>query len=170
MAPFSPTVRQRLPLALRTWVICLTAYLCCSGVFALIGAAGLKDLDEVFLGLYVLLFALGIFAFEATRFVSSSDPAQYVEAVYRRNFGFMLKAPTRGMFLIFVGFMALGLNSPIKYLTLFCGILTVVTGIVYILLACRDPDLFSEASTSSPEPYAPPITEMHPGAPGKWEP
>ena len=84
----------------------------------------------------------------------------------------MLKAQTRGMFLIFVGFMVLGLaEHPNEILVLGCGIVTITTGIVFICLTCKDPDLFTDKPAQKPqEPYVPPNSETHPGAPAKWEP
>ena len=74
-------------------------------VLSIMGNKGIATIDEVFLGLYVLLFATLIVAYESTRFCSESSPAELIERVYKRNFWFMLKAQTRGMFPDLCGFM-----------------------------------------------------------------
>ena len=161
-----------LPLFLRVWIIGACAYMMACGVLSIMENKGIATIDEVFLGLYVLLFATLIVAYESTRFCSESSPAEVIERVYKRNFGFMLKAQTRGMFLIFVGFMVLGLaEKPNMVLVMGCGVVTITTGIVFICLTCKDPDLFTDKPAQKPqEPYVPPNSETHPGAPAKWEP
>ena len=161
-----------LPLFLRVWIIGACAYMMACGVLSIMENKGIATIDEVFLGLYVLLFATLIVAYESTRFCSESSPAELIERVYKRNFGFMLKAQTRGMFLIFVGFMVLGLaEKPNMVLVMGCGVVTITTGIVFICLTCKDPDLFTDKPAQKPqEPYVPPNSEAHPSAPAKWEP
>ena len=161
-----------LPLALRVWIIGACAYMMACSVLSIMGNKGIATIDEVFLGLYVLLFATLIVAYESTRFCSESSPAELIERVYKRNFGFMLKAQTRGMFLIFVGFMVLGLaEKPNMVLVMGCGVVTITTGVVFICLTCKDPDLFTDKPAQKPqEPYVPPDSAAHPGAPAKWEP
>jgi len=52
-----------------------------------------------------------------------------------------------------------------------CGVVTISTGIIFICLTCKDPDLFTDKPAQKPqEPYVPPNREAHPGAPAKWEP
>ena len=97
-----------LPLALRVWIIGACAYMMACSVLSIMGTRASRRSTRSSLGLYVLLFAILIVAYESTRFCSESTPAEVIERVYKRNFGFMLKAQTRGMFLIFVGFMVLG--------------------------------------------------------------
>ena len=81
-----------LPVFLRVWIIGACAYMMACGVLSIMQNKGIATIDEVFLGLYVLLFATLILAYESTRFCSESSPAELIERVYKRNFGFMLKA------------------------------------------------------------------------------
>ena len=161
-----------LPVFLRVWIIGACAYMMACGVMSIMENGQFSKIDEVFLSLYILLFATLIVAYEATRFCSESSPASLIERVYKRNFGFMLKAQTRAMFLIFVGFMVLGLaEKPNTILVMGCGIVTISTGIIFICLTCKEPDLFTDKPQQKPqEPYVPPNSEAHPGAPAKWEP
>ena len=51
------------------------------------------------------------------------------------------------------------------------SIVTISTGIIFICLTCKEPDLFTDKPAQKPqEPYVPPNSEAHPGAPAKWEP
>ena len=161
-----------LPVFLRVWIIGACAYMMACGVMSIMENGQFSKIDEVFLSLYILLFATLIVAYESTRFCSESSPAELIERVYKRNFGFMLKAQTRAMFLIFVGFMVLGLAEPPNMvLVMGCGIVTISTGIIFICLTCKEPDLFTEKpKQATQEPYVPPNSEAHPGAPAKWEP
>ena len=84
-----------LPVFLRVWIIGACAYMMACGVVSIMENGQFSKSDEVFLSLYILLFATLIVAYESTRFCSESSPAELIERVYKRNFGFMLKAILR---------------------------------------------------------------------------
>jgi hypothetical protein len=69
---------------------------------------------------------------------------EQVDEVVKRNFGFLFKPLGKGAFIIFIAFLNFGLTVNTN-LGLSTGICLAVTGVGYIVLYMRNPDLFDEA-------------------------
>lgn len=65
------------------------------------------DITAFFLGGYLFAFAFLLFCYEVVRFMPDSKGSE----IMRRNFGWFYGNKGRGIYLIFVGFMALGLTG-----------------------------------------------------------
>lgn len=130
--------------------------MCATAIDSLSNESSESDTDAIFVALYVFLFAVMLFVFEAMSFLSK--PIAYVDAVYRANFGFMYKPATKAVFLVFVGFLQFGLDSShSNALGLSCGILTISSGILMAVVYCKDTSIFDAPGEKYTPPAIPPI-------------
>ena len=122
----------------------LCAFMCVAAVDALERKGGsIDETDTIFVAAYIFLFALIFGVFEITQF----KPVAAIDALYRANFGFLYKPMSKGVFLIFIGFLQFGLKNTFG---LACGILTIACGIVLQLVYCKDPNLLIDVGSYTP--------------------
>lgn len=152
----SPAVAKHVPLMFRVANIGLCVFMCATAIDSLSNESSESDTDAIFVALYVFLFAVMLFVFEAMSFLPK--PIAYVDAVYRANFGFMYKPVTKAVFLVFVGFLQFGLDSShSNALGLSCGILTISSGILMAVVYCKDTSIFDAPGEKYTPPAIPPV-------------
>lgn len=111
-----------------------------------------NPLRDLFVALYLLMFALMLFSHEVNTFY----PLERIDRVIRRNFGFMYRPIGKGAFMIFIAFLNFGLSLD-SHLGLATGIMLVIFGIFYILLFMRNPEYFDspDSGKANLDPYDP---------------
>jgi len=135
--------------AFRVFHLGLCAFMCVAAIEALEGGDNVDKTDRYFVAAYIFLLAVILGVFEISCFFK---PAPTLETFYKNNLGFIYKPISKGVFLIFVGFLQFGLNNVFG---LACGILTIADGIVLQLVYCKDPNLLVDvASYNAPNPTA----------------
>lgn len=112
------------------------------GVLTLINFTGGKsteDFSEAFLAVYMVLFAVLLFMYELMWWMSM--PA--VNKVLRKNFGFMYGLRGKGLYLVFVAFLCIGLGSDnsVQALTWATGISYLVVGVLHMFIVCSKPEI-----------------------------
>ncbi|KAH8057630.1 hypothetical protein JL722_6717 [Aureococcus anophagefferens] len=115
----------------------LCVFMCATAIDSLSNESSESDTDAIFVALYVFLFAVMLFVFEAMSFLPK--PIAYVDAVYRANFGFMYKPVTKAVFLVFVGFRAGN------------------GGILMAVVYCKDTSIFDAPGEKYTPPAIPPV-------------
>lgn len=102
-----------------------------------------SDVDALatpFLATYMILFALLLFIYELMWWV----PVPHINKTLRKNFGFMYGLKGKGLYLIFVAFLCLGLmdesSQTIKILGWATGIAFLASGLLHFFLILSNPD------------------------------
>jgi COPI associated protein len=97
------------------------------------------DPSLAFLAVYMMLFAILLFAYEFMWWT----PIAWLNKMLRKNFGFMYGLGGKGAYLIFVAFLCLGLGNDglVKILTWATGISYLVFGTVHVLIPLMNPTL-----------------------------
>lgn len=100
------------------------------------------DLSEPFLAAYMVMFALLLFMYELMWWT----PLPAVNKAMRKNFGFLYGLRGKGLFLIFVACLCLGLgkDASIKELNWATGISFLAVGCLHWFVICFHPDLASK--------------------------
>lgn len=93
-----------------------------------------------FLAAYMILFALLLFCYELMWWA----PVPAINRTLRKNFGFMYGLKGKGVYMIFVAFLCLGLkdesNHTIKILNWATGIAFLFVGVLHFFLICSNPE------------------------------
>ena len=97
-----------------------------------------------FLASYMILFALLLFLYELMWWV----PVPTINRTLRKNFGFMYGLKGKGLYLIFVAFLCLGLmdeqDQVVKVLGWATGIGFLAVGVLHFFLICSNPDFLDQ--------------------------
>lgn len=112
-----------------------------------IGLASVKDIEhagDIFVGLYMVLFAAILFLFETIQI----RPCDLPQRVYKRNFGFLYGVKGKAIFMIFIAFLNFGLSKP-KDLALATGIVLIVFGAVQILIHLKWPEYMEDPNVKA---------------------
>mmetsp|Transcript_27722 Transcript_27722/g.77671 ORF Transcript_27722/g.77671 Transcript_27722/m.77671 type:complete len:197 (+) Transcript_27722:85-675(+) len=98
-----------------------------------------KDISEPFLAAYMIMFATLLFSYEFMWWM----PAPGINKSLRRNFGFMYGLRGKGLYLIFVAFLCLGLgkDASVRELNWATGIAYLIVGCLHILVVCSYPEV-----------------------------
>jgi hypothetical protein len=103
----------------------------------------IDDVTEAFLGIYMAIFAAILCLYE----LCWMQPLPAINRVFRKNFGFMYGLRSKGMFLVFIAFLTIGLydetknSSGIKGLDWATGLGWLATGVYLVLIGFIWPDL-----------------------------
>eukprot|EP00540_Astrosyne_radiata_P014655 CAMPEP_0116822440 /NCGR_PEP_ID=MMETSP0418-20121206/269_1 /TAXON_ID=1158023 /ORGANISM="Astrosyne radiata, Strain 13vi08-1A" /LENGTH=195 /DNA_ID=CAMNT_0004450553 /DNA_START=33 /DNA_END=620 /DNA_ORIENTATION=+ len=121
--------------------ICLAGLMATLGVLTILTFRSFSpsDFSEGFLAGYMIIFACLLFAYEMMWW--SGVPS--VNKVLRKNFGFLYGIKGKGLYLIFVAFLCLGLGNDksVQTLTYVTGVAFLVVGILHIVVALFHPDV-----------------------------
>lgn len=100
---------------------------------------GVGDFSEPFLAAYMILFALLLFVYEIMWWA----PFPAVNKSLRRNFGFLYGLRGKGLYLIFVACLCLGLgkDAKVKELNYATGAAFLLGGCLHWFLVCMRPDM-----------------------------
>ena len=102
-------------------------------------SSGVGQLSEPFLAAYMVLFALLLFMYELMWWA----PMPVVNKSLRKNFGFLYGLRGKGLYLIFVACLCLGLgnDASVKALNYATGIAFLGVGCLHWFVICFHPDL-----------------------------
>ena len=113
------------------------------GVLTLLAFDGgsLTDIASTpFLASYMILFSALLFFYELMWWM----PVPYINKSLRKNFGFMYGLKGKGLYMIFVAFLCLGLmddsNNTVRILGWATGIAYLGTGVFHFFLVLSNPD------------------------------
>ena len=119
----------------------LSVMMAALGVLTLIEVhgSGVGELSEPFLAAYMVLFAALLFAYEAMWW--SAVP--WVNKSLRKNFGFLYGLKGKGLYLIFVACLCLGLgkDAKVKTLNYATGAAFLGGGCLHWFVVCAYPEL-----------------------------
>jgi len=96
-------------------------------------------LSESFLAIYMILFASLLCMYEIMWWMSMPK----INKILRKNFGFMYGLRGKGLYLIFVAFLCIGLggDNSVSALTWVTGISYLVVGLLHMFIVCLHPDI-----------------------------
>lgn len=98
----------------------------------------LDRLSESFICVYMILFAVLLFLYELMWWMTIPS----VNKIIRMNFGFMYGVRGKGLFLIFVAFLSIGLDTGAEeWLKYFTGISFLAGGFLHLFIVCYKPEL-----------------------------
>mmetsp|Transcript_34152 Transcript_34152/g.38859 ORF Transcript_34152/g.38859 Transcript_34152/m.38859 type:complete len:204 (+) Transcript_34152:154-765(+) len=121
--------------------IAMAALMTALGVLTLLsfGKPFREVLSEAFLAVYMILFAGLLCVYEVMWWMSMPK----INKIFRKNFGFMYGLRGKGLYLIFVAFLCIGLGSDnlVRGLTWVTGISYLVIGILHIFIVCVHPEI-----------------------------
>jgi hypothetical protein len=110
------------------------------GILTLIGFNTANDLAEAFLSVYMVIFALILFCYELMYWQAIS----FINRGFRKNFGFMYGLKGKGLYLIFIAFLCLGLRdddtSGVKGLDLIIGVAWLAVGCFHVFIGFTMPE------------------------------
>lgn len=119
----------------------LAAMMATLGVLTLIEVhrSGVKGLSEPFLASYMIMFATLLFVYELMWW----SPFPSVNKGMRKNFGFLYGMRGKGLYLIFVGCLCLGLgrDASVQELNYATGAAYLFGGLLHYFIICFHPDL-----------------------------
>ena len=122
------------------------------GIAAMMGALGVlslikykpssvDDLTSGFLSVYMCIFASLLFSYELIFWTSIPK----LNVMYRKNFGFLYGLKGKGLFLVFIAFLTLGLlgenESGVEGLDWGTGICWLTGGLVHLFVSCTMPEV-----------------------------
>mmetsp|Transcript_17919 Transcript_17919/g.38743 ORF Transcript_17919/g.38743 Transcript_17919/m.38743 type:complete len:129 (-) Transcript_17919:138-524(-) len=112
--------------------------MCCLGVFGIIEQT---QLAEIFVSIYMILFAVLLFIYELMWWKSIDS----VNKNLRMNFGFMYGIKGKAAYLIFVAFLVIGLKDDVSvaFLRYMTGGCFLGTGVLMLFLHFTKPELLS---------------------------
>mmetsp|Transcript_12643 Transcript_12643/g.26248 ORF Transcript_12643/g.26248 Transcript_12643/m.26248 type:complete len:194 (-) Transcript_12643:184-765(-) len=126
-------------------LLSLLNILLCAGMMAL-GVLGLLNftksvgLSEMFIAVYMILFAALLFAYEMMWWITIDA----VNKSLRKNFGFLYGVKGKALYMIFIAFLAIGLkHKVIKWLQWTVGIAYLFSGVLHLFLWFAKPELVS---------------------------
>jgi len=110
--------------SLRVEVIILSLLMFVTACIGLSSVQGAEKSDKTFVAIYMLFFSIFLLVFEGIhiRYV------EWIDHIFKRNFGFMYSVMGKSCFLIFIAFLSVALGSPL--------ILSMVTGSLFIACGC----------------------------------
>jgi hypothetical protein len=124
---------------LSVFVIGLSVMMGALGVLTLIEVhyTGLTDFSEPFLAAYMILFALLLFVYELMWW----QPIPWINKSLRKNFGFLYGLRGKGLYLIFVACLCLGLgkDAKVKEMNYATGAAFLLGGCLHWFIVCSYP-------------------------------
>lgn len=112
------------------------------GVLTLIEFSGVSDTSAAFLAAYMIVFATLLGAYEVMWWIG----IPWINKMLRKNFGFLYGLKGKGLYLIFVAFLCLGLKNDsfskqVKILTWATGISFLAIGVLHLFIVCVHPTI-----------------------------
>lgn len=112
------------------------------GVLTLIQFSGVADTSAAFLAVYMIIFAALLGTYEVMYWVG----IPWINKILRKNFGFLYGLKGKGLYLIFVAFLCLGLKNDsfsqlVKILTWATGISYLAVGVLHLFIVCIHPTI-----------------------------
>jgi hypothetical protein len=112
------------------------------GVLTLLELNSVSDTAAGFLAAYMIIFALLLLVYELMWWMV----VPWINKTLRKNFGFLYGLKGKGMYLIFVAFLTLGLKNDnfgkhVEILTWVTGISFLTMGVLHLFLVCVHPTI-----------------------------
>jgi len=130
--------------ALSIYNLGIAAMMGALGIIALVhyNPSSLNDLTQLFLSIYMAIFATLLFSYELIFWTHIPK----LNVMYRKNFGFLYGLKGKGLFLIFIAFLTLGLlddstQSYVKGLDWATGIAWLAGGCLHLFVSCTMPEV-----------------------------
>eukprot|EP01039_Chlorochromonas_danica_P004401 gene4400-4823_t len=124
-------------------------FMAATGAIGVANADSVDDTGVIFVGIYMIFFAAIQFFFEITQVCRDSS----IELIMRKNFGFLYGYVGKGLYLVFMGVLAFGLDpsgSEARSLSLACGVLVCAWGFILILFYFKFPQYFDKLEKYQP--------------------
>ena len=116
-----------------------------TGVLGIWQADSTSDTGVVFMGLYMLIFALILAIFE----ISQLRPTMGIDNLWKRNFGFLYGPIGRGIYMIFIAILCFGIEKPYD-LALASGVVIIFFGCIQIFMSIWYPRYFDKKEKYQP--------------------
>mmetsp|Transcript_35127 Transcript_35127/g.35765 ORF Transcript_35127/g.35765 Transcript_35127/m.35765 type:complete len:183 (-) Transcript_35127:154-702(-) len=100
-------------------------------------AQSASDTGNVFVGIYMILFASILFTFE----IIQIRPCTSIDEFYKKNFGFLYGMIGKGLYTFFIAILSFGLSYP-KTLSIATGVVVSFVGLGQIILYMKFPQYF----------------------------
>jgi len=111
------------------------------GLLGVTGAFGIKnagqDVQVIFVGTYMILFALTLFLYEIIQLL----PCEFLDNAYKKNMGFLYGPYGKGLYTLMIGIFAFGLAQP-PQLAEATAIVVGAWGVICIIIHTAKPDFF----------------------------
>eukprot|EP01036_Dinobryon_divergens_P025443 gene25443-33993_t len=142
------------PISITFWTLKVFTILLCILMFAtsIIGVQyinGVETSGKIFVATYMFFFSLLLFSFEVVQIW----PVEWIDHIYRRNFGFLYGALGKSFFIIFIAFLSFGLDEP-QSLTIMTGVIWACFGGIQVALYLKYPEWF-DTDESTPKEVTP---------------
>eukprot|EP01041_Mallomonas_annulata_P007175 gene7175-14618_t len=108
-----------------------------TGALGVENASSVSDTGNVFVGIYMCLFAAILATFEIVQI----RPCGAIDEFYKKNFGFLYGTIGKGLYIFFIAILSFGLTYP-KELSLATGIVVSFVGLGQIALYMKYPQFF----------------------------
>lgn len=92
---------------------------------------------KLFVAIYMLFFSSLLFAFE----MNEIKYVEWVDHMFRRNFGFLYNSMSKSFFIIFIAFLSFGLGDP-QILSMATGFSLAIFGAGHLTLYLKYPEVF----------------------------
>jgi hypothetical protein len=123
----------------------LSIMMAACGVLGIAQADSTEDTGVVFVGLYMIVFALILSVFE----MNQMRPNCGLDNLWKRNFGFLYGPNGKGIYMCFIAILCFGLDKPYE-LALASGIVIGFFGVFQLLLAWWYPQYFDKKEKYTP--------------------
>jgi len=120
-------------------------FLAATGALGVGSADSINDTGDIFVGIYMVLFAAIVFIYEISQFCPNTS----LDTFMKRNFGYLYGVIGKGLFILFMGVLAFGLSSP-RSLAIACGVLVCAWGPVQIAVYLKWPLYFDKKEKYQP--------------------
>lgn len=143
--PDPPRYKKAFNLALMIINLGLSCMMAATGVLGIMASDSTSDTGVIFMGLYMLIFALILAVFE----ISQLRPSMGIDNLWKRNFGFLYGPIGRGIYMIFIAILCFGIEKPYD-LALASGIVIIIFGSLQIFVSLWYPRYFDKKDKYQP--------------------
>jgi len=116
--------------------IALSVIIAATAITEFMDVSGISQTEDVFVSVYALLFTLILFAHEISQIVT----LEWLDNIFRKNFGFINGVKGKGIFLVFIAFLLFGLSDS-QNLGIYSGVLLCSHGLILILADLKWPEV-----------------------------
>jgi hypothetical protein len=122
----------------------LSAMMVALGVLGILDfdGKGVEDYSDAFIAAYMIVFAVLLFAYECMWWKAIGP----INHSLRKNFGFMYGMKGKGLYLIFVSFLTIGLSDESENVELqwATGIAYLAVGVLHLFVVFAKPEIIAQ--------------------------
>ena len=126
----------------------LAVMMAAAGAIGMANVHNIKKASNLFVGFYMIIFALIFFSFECIQI--APEKLTTLDRIFRRNFGFLYKMKGKSIFVIFIAFLNFGLETA-GSIALATGIVLCINGGVQLICYLKWPELLDADQKSEGE-------------------